>query len=71
MANEDGETTNAETFPQECLDAEMAAFPEITDFAVDDGSMIPLGRGGQKSDGSPRTGKEMLSDPKLIVSGDD
>ena len=71
MANEDGETTNAELFPQECLDAEMEAFPEITDFAVDDGSMIPLGRGGEKSDGSPRTGKEMLSDPKLIVSGDD
>ena len=64
-ANADGETTNEESFPQACLDAEMAGYPEITDFGVEDAVMNSLNRGGGK------TAKEMLSEKKLIVSGDD
>ena len=64
-ANADGETTNEESFPQACLDAEMAGYPEITDFGVEDAVMDSLNRGGGK------TAKEMLSEKKLIVSGDD
>ena len=62
MANEGGEVTNPDLFPQECLDAEMAHFAGITNFGVEDPVMMAMGRGGG------RTAQEMLENPKLEVT---
>lgn len=67
MANEDGEVTNPDQFPQECLDAEMANFAGITDFGVENELMMALGRGGSTKE-DPKTAKQMLESPKLVVN---
>ena len=67
MANEDGEVTNPDLFPQECLDAEMANFAGITDFGVENELMMALGRGGSTKE-DPKTAKQMLESPKLVVN---
>tara|TARA_B110000902_G_C13757877_1_gene379369 strand:- start:158 stop:457 length:300 start_codon:yes stop_codon:yes gene_type:complete len=67
MANEEGEVTSPDLFPQECLDAEMAHFEGITDFGVEDELMMAMGRGGSTTE-EPKTAKQMLESPKLVVN---
>lgn len=66
LVDEDGNTTNEDYFPQECL---VAAKEQEEDnpanFGVEDEMMQAMGRGGQ------RTAKEMLENPRLVVELDE
>jgi hypothetical protein len=71
--NKEGETLDEARFPQKCMDAAIEQEgDEISNFGIEDPLMMnKLGRGGQKADGEPRTAKEMLETPRLVVEKDE
>ena len=70
--NAEGETIEPEFFPQECMDASVEKEQdEISNFGIEDPMMQSMGRGGTKADGTPRTAKEMLESPRLVVEPDE
>ncbi len=70
--NAEGETLDPEAFPEECMEAAIEQEQdEISNFGIEDPMMQSMGRGGQKADGEPRTAKEMLESPRLVVEKDE